>query len=209
MDEKLMGTQSTALLNDLLSKRRSVRSFSQEKLSLAALESILVAGQGCTSVDGKRSAPSAHALHPLMLTVVIHQVEGLSSGVYAFDSKSGRISRNRDPIKNGLLNAAALGDERWLEEAPAVIVIAADRDLAILHFADQQADGLRGARYVDFEAGAVTQNMYLATTAAGLGGVVVMGFDDIKMKDVLGLKLSHFPVALFCVGHPQEYTSGL
>lgn len=78
------------------------------------------------------------------------------------------------------------------------------RARAIDHFADQQADGLRGTRYVDFEAGAAAQNMYLAVTAAGLGGVVVMGFDDVKMKQALRLERPFFSVALFCVGHPLK-----
>lgn len=46
--------------------------------------------------------------------------------------------------------------------------------------------------------------MYLAVTAAGLGGVVVMGFDDIRMKVALRLERPFFPIALFCVGHPLK-----
>ncbi|NWA23303.1 SagB/ThcOx family dehydrogenase [Pseudomonas gingeri] len=197
-----METQNTALLKDLLSARRSVRSFSEKPLSLTALEAFLYAGQGRTSTDGKRTAPSAHALHPLALRVVVRQVEGLVPGVYLYDSQTGQLARIGDPIDKGVLNSAALGDESWLEDAPAVIAIVAERAVAIDHFAQQQTDGLRGARYVDFEAGAVVQNMYLAVTAAGLGGVVVMGFDDLKMKDAWRLEQPFFPVAVFCVGHP-------
>jgi len=199
-----MDTQNTVLLKDLLSTRRSVRSFSEAPLSLAVLETFLYAGQGCTSTDGRRTAPSAHALHPLVLRVVVRQVEGLAPGVYTYDSQVGKLSRIADLIENGLLNSAALGDEKWLEDAPVVIAIIAERALAIDHFEAQQADGLRGARYVDFEAGAAAQNMYLAVTAAGLGGVVVMGFDDIKMTEVLCLEWPLFPIALFCVGHPLK-----
>lgn len=67
---------------------------------------------------------------------------------------------------------------------------------------DSSTSCMAGARYVDFEAGAVAQYMYLAVTAAGLGGVVVMGFDDVRMKEALGLEPPFFPVALFCAGHP-------
>lgn len=84
-----------------------------------------------------------------------------------------------------------------------MVVIIGNRDLAIQHFAEQQADGLRGARYVDFEAGAVAQNMYLAVTAQGLGSVVVMGFDDGAMKRALELDETRQPVALSALANRQ------
>jgi len=199
-----MDTQNTVLLKNLLATRRSVRSFSAEPLSLAVLETLLHAGQGRTSRDGGRTAPSAHALHPLLLNVVVRHVAGLAPGVYTYDAQAGTLSRSAEPIEHGVLNSAALGDETWLEDAPVVIAIAAERALAIDHFADQQADGLRGARYIDFEAGAAAQNMYLAVTAAGLGGVIVMGFDDVRRKQALCLESPFFPVALFCAGHPLK-----
>jgi len=197
-----MNIQDAVLLKELMSKRRSVRSFSEKPLSVDFLEAFLYAGQGCTSADGRRTAPSAHALFPLTLMVVVRHVDGLVPGVYSYDSQAGKLVRTQELIDDGVLNSAALGDETWLEDAPAVIAVVAERQSAIDHFASQQADGLRGARYVDFEAGAAVQNIYLAVTAAGLGGVVVMGFDDIKMKEALRLELPYFPVALFCVGHP-------
>src|SRR5476649_1133715 len=106
----LMDTQNTALLKDLLSARRSVRAFSKKPLSLTALEAVLYAGQGRTSTDGKRTAPSAHALHPLSLRVVVRQVEGLVPGVYLYDSPTGKLSRIGDLIDQGTLSSAALGD---------------------------------------------------------------------------------------------------
>lgn len=197
----MVDTPNEAVLKILLSVRRSVRSFREHPLSLTSLETLLHAGQGHTSPDGKRTAPSAHALHPLGLIVVVRRVQGLTPGVYTYDGDTGKLSRSGDVLDEGSLSSAALGDEKWLEDAPAVIAIVADREAAIRHFADQQPDGLRGARYVDFEAGAVTQNIYLSATAAGLGGVVVMGFDDLKMGKTLKLEAPTFPVALFCVGH--------
>lgn len=199
-----MDARASDLLHSLLSNRRSQRDFSDQGLALAQLNSILLAGQGHTSPDGKRGAPSAHALHPLRLRVIARRVEGLAPGVHDFDSASATLHQVGPALSPGSLNAAALGDETWLEQAAAVVVIIADRELAIRHFAEQQADGLRGARYVDFEAGAVTQNMYLAVTAVGLGAVVVMGFDDLSMNATLGVTGSEAAVALFCVGQPRR-----
>lgn len=81
--------------------------------------------------------------------------------------------------------------------------VGARLDVAIRHFAEQQPDGMRGARYVQFEAGACTQNTYLAVAAENLGSVVVVGFDDDRLKDVLSLPDGTYPIALFCIGHPK------
>lgn len=197
-----MDASNATALQNLLTRRRSVRRYTDEPISLSAVLNILSAGQGRTSSEGKRAAPSAHALYPLALGVIVRRVEGLSPGFYIFEPDSAQLTLSGPSLAAGVLNCAALGDETWLEDAAVVVVIIGNRDLAIQHFAEQQADGLRGARYVDFEAGAVAQNMYLAVTAQGLGSVVVMGFDDGAMKRALELDETRQPVALFCVGQP-------
>ncbi len=197
-----MDALTTTALLSLLARRRSIRHYTGEPVPLSALLNILSAGQGRTSLEGKRAAPSAHALYPLTLGVIARQVSGLPSGFYTFDPELAQLTLSGPHLEAGVLNSAALGDETWLENAAFVVVIISNRDLALQHFAEQQADGLRGARYVDFEAGAVTQNMYLAVTAQRLGSVVVMGFDDAAMKRALELGENRQPVALFCVGQP-------
>ncbi|WP_133649244.1 nitroreductase family protein [Paraburkholderia flava] len=203
MNSTTGGNTATGELENLLSGRRSVRSYTQEEVSLRAIRRILAAAQRITSVDGKRTAPSAHALHPLALFLVAVRVEGLERGMYAYAVDEGRLHKVGDTPAHGALLSASLAGDSFLEEAPAVVVVAARIDTAIRHFAEQQPDGKRGVRYVDFEAGACTQNMYLAVTAEALGAVVVMGFDDDRMKTVLKLPADLAPIALFCVGHAQ------
>lgn len=197
-------TDTESALNELLVRRRSCRRFEERPLSLDTLDRLLSSAQGVTSIDGKRATPSAHAFYPLQLFVVARQIEGVGAGIY--ETSSGRLaaSNRLAATRPGSLLSAALADDVWLEQAPAVIVIAADREAAIDHFADQPPDGRRGARYVDFEVGAATQNLYLSTTAQGLGGVIVMGFDDDAMRTALGLSEDLAPIALFCVGYPNE-----
>lgn len=190
-------------LEALLWRRRSIRSYSQSSLSLRSIQRVLAAGQGITSDDGKRTAPSAHALCPLELFVIVRRVQGLESGLYAYAAASNDLRLVRKPLADGVLLSIALGNDQWLEDAAVVVVIGARLNEAIRHFADQQPDGMRGARYVQFEAGACTQNMYLAVAAEKLGAVVVMGFDDDRLKDALSLQEDIDPVALFCIGHPK------
>jgi SagB-type dehydrogenase family enzyme len=200
MSDTRLPLEPGAALDSLLRNRRSVRDYSGAAISRGALCRILASGQGVTSPDGNRAAPSAHALHPLTLHVVARRVRGLEPGLYAHQPASGQLLRAGPAVPDGTLLRASLADDTWLETAAAVIAIGADRQRAIRHFADQQPDGLRGLRYVDFEAGAVAQNMHLRTVSEGLGGVTVMGLDDQILASGLALPDAMETVALFCIG---------
>ncbi len=191
------------LLYSLIARRRSVRQFTDAPIDELALTRILTCAQGINSRDGKRGAPSAHALYPLGLTVLVRRVQAVEVGSYVFDPQRNRLDRLAHAPVSGSLLPVSLADDEWLETAPVVIVISADYDLALRHFADQQPDGLRGARYVDIETGAVAQNLYLAAQAENLGGVLVMGVDDEALARQLTLPAAHKPVALFCLGQGQ------
>lgn len=188
------------VLYSLISRRRSVRQFSDAPIDQQALIRILNCAQGVTGSDGKRGVPSAHALYPLGLVVVARRVQDVAPASYVFDPERTCLDRLASAPAAGSLLSVSLADDLWLETSAAVIVITADYASALQHFCDQQADGLRGARYVDVEAGAVAQNLYLATLVENLGGVLVMGVDDAALAKQLGLPAEHQPVALFCLG---------
>lgn len=211
-------------LQRLLRQRHSCRDYSASPISQQALACLVEAAQGSVSKVGARTAPSAHAVYPLHLYILARRVEGLESGVYRHGDGGTQLEQEHVsagkkqatpghglrlralhalPHEHSLVTAS-LAKDTWLDTAAAIVVIAADRQRAIKHFADQSADGERGARYVDIEAGAVIQNLYLATTALGLGGVVVMGFDEAHMKHLLQLEAGSDLVALYCVGHPAS-----
>ena len=67
-----------------LRERRSVRAFAPGALTLAELGQLLWAAQGMTAPSGLRAVPSAGALYPLELRVVVGEVAGLDSGVYRY-----------------------------------------------------------------------------------------------------------------------------
>lgn len=211
-----------AALQRLLRLRQSCRDYSGMPISREALQYLVEAAQGATRKVGARTAPSAHAVYPLQLYVLVRRVEGTEPGFYRYRAVrdeqqhlstgegQGTIGNSQQHRLHALhslphalsLVTASLAEDTWLDTAAAIIVIAADRQRAIQHFADQSADGQRGARYVDIETGAVIQNLYLATTALGLGGVAVMGFDEARMQQLLRLETGFDLVALYCVGDP-------
>ena len=78
--------KGTLTLEEALAKRRSVREFTAEQLSLEEIGQLLWAAQGITHPAGYRTAPSAGALYPLEVYVTTPE------GVYHYDPQGHRLS---------------------------------------------------------------------------------------------------------------------
>ena len=91
--QKSKGKQQLAIL---LAQRHSVRSFSSTPLTLAHLGQLLWAAQGMTHEGRRRTAPSAGALYPLELFVLVGRVEGLAVGVYQYEPQQHALRRVQD-----------------------------------------------------------------------------------------------------------------
>ena len=189
-------------LSQAIGARRSVRSYDRRAIARDRLLQLLRAGQGITAGDGKRSVPSAHALYPLTLFAATGLVDDLAVGLHRYEPGSNALVQLSAGDLRAALSAAALEEQPWIAEAPAVIVIAADMARAVEAFAEQPPDGRRGVRYVYLEAGALMQSVCLQATALGLGTVFVGGFDDEATAAVLNLPEPHEPVGMICVGWP-------
>ena len=72
---ELAGEQSVEML---LQQRRSVRSYQKLALNLAEVAQLLWSAQGVSDTQGLRTAPSAGALYPLKLFIVVGKVNELS-----------------------------------------------------------------------------------------------------------------------------------
>ncbi len=188
-----------APLGQVLGARRTQREFGPDAVGAGDLAALLWAGYGVTGEGMRRATPSAGAVYPLRIGVAAGRVAGVAIGGYGVGT-DGELGRVSDRDLRARLSAAAIGDQEWLDDAAAVIVIAADLGEIVEHFADQQPDGLRGLRYAFLEAGHATQNILLAATSLGLSAVVVGGFDDDAVPiGELGLA-GMTPVALVAVG---------
>ena len=190
-------------LDDALRRRRSVRDFTDAAIPADALARVLWAAQGATDESGNRTAPSAHALHPLRLFVTAARIEGLESGFYAVSPETGEMQQLHTRDIRADLQRAAIDDQAWIGESACILSICADFVTPCRDFADQMPFGQRGARYVYLEAGAAAQNALLQAAVDGLGGVLVAGFEDEATAAVLGLAAPIAPVLHLCLGKPQ------
>lgn len=183
-------------LGDAMRRRRSVRTYASASLTLAQVSELLWSGQGITHPDGLRTAPSAGALYPLELYLVVGAVDGLSPGVYHYrPERHDLVLHQREDRRPALARAAVR--QLWMADAPVVVVIAAEYERTTGKY--QQ----RGIRYVHMEVGHTAQNLYLKAAALGLGTVFVGAFDDDHVHAVLKLPTEQRPLGLMPVGRPQ------
>ncbi len=189
-------------LGGLLGRRRSTRDFAVRPLSSARLADLAWAAQGRTA-DGRGTCPSAHARYPLTLTVVAGHVEGLEAGIHRYVPERHALAPVAGGDHRDLVAGTTFADGDWLRRAPALLLLSGDLDAASAHFAAQPPPG-RGQRYVWLEAGHASQNVYLQATEAGLGAVLVAGFDDERLRALTPgpvVPPGHHPLALLGVGH--------
>lgn len=176
-------------LEDVLSRRRSVRRFTSRPLTDDEVLRLCWAAQGITHADGYRTAPSAGALYPLELGVAT------ADGFWTYDPFHHRlVLRSVDDLRVAMRWAA--GGDAVVGENAAVFTVAAVPTRTTATY------GSRGQRYVHLEAGHAAQNLLLEATALGLGATTVASFDDARLREVLDLPGDREMLYLVPVGEP-------
>jgi len=177
-----------------LAKRRSVRAYTKESLTVAELGQLLWAAQGVTSPDGKRTAPSAMHRYPLEIAVVAQRVDGLAGGAYRYlPSKHSLETLTLAGAGSPLLARAA--SQAPVQSAAAVFVIAA--------VYERMGPGAKNRTWTDYEAGLASENLLLEAVALGLGAVVTGGIDPAAVKEAVRFTGSEQVIVVIPVGHPE------
>jgi len=182
-------------VEEALLRRRSIRDFKDEYLTLEQLSQILWAAQGITSEWGGRTAPSAGATYPLELYVVVRKVNGVENGIYRYSPKDHSLVK----VKLGDYSTElmlASGGQQWVKDASVNLVVTADFSRTTRIY------GERGRRYVYLEAGHAAQNVYLQVATLELGCVVVGAFNDNQVKRIL--ETTYEPIYIIPIGVPKK-----
>jgi len=173
--------------------RRSVREYAAGALTLAEISQLLWAAQGITHALGLRTAPSAGALYPLEVYMVVGDVAELRPGVYRYDPRAHTLSAIAVGDKRAALSAAALEQTCVAEAATALVFCAVYRRTTVKY-------GERGVRYAHMEVGHAAQNVYLQAESLHLGTVVVGAFQDDKVRKVIGAAADEQPLCMMPIG---------
>jgi len=175
-------------LERTLQARRSVRSFTDEPLTMEEISQLLWAAQGITREPDLRTAPSAGAKYPIELYVVTRK----QLLHYVPEGHRVEVLRREDLMP--AIGRASTQD--FVSTCPAMLVITAVHERVQAKYKD------RFVRYVRLESGHVAQNIVLQAVSLGLGAVTVGGFRDRVVTKALGLPEDHAPEYLIPIGHP-------
>lgn len=177
-------------VEEAIAKRKSIRTYKNQPLTIKELAQLLWACQGITH-DNKRAAPSAGATYPFEIFVVVGNVEGLKPGIYHYDPFEHSLTMIKEGDFRKELQKAAL-NQNWVGKAAVDIVLVAFYERTTKYY------GERGVRYVHIEAGHIGQNIYLQATALNLGTVAVGAFYDEEVAKIIGTNGA--PLYIFPVG---------
>ena len=168
---------------EALSKRKSVRSFTNRELTDEQLSLLLWAADGVNREDGRLTAPTAMNRQDIQLFVC------RKDGAFLYDAKAHALNR----VSNEDLRPAIAGaSQAFVKEAPVCLVIVSD-----LRKFGNNSNGDFGR----IDAGYVSQNIYLAATAMGLGTVARAMMERERVIRGLGLVEQQ----LLLLNHPVGY----
>ena len=168
---------------DAIKRRRSVRNYSNQPMTLEELSRLLYYTGGINTDhwgSKLRSAPSAGALYPIEVYLVIHNVESLQPGLYHYGVKDHVLELLRaDDLRAAIVSHGLMQD--FLGQANLVFVFTTI--IQRLRWKYQE----RSYRYALLEAGHLGQNVYLAATSMGMGACAVGAFLDDDLNAMLGV----------------------
>jgi SagB-type dehydrogenase family enzyme len=193
-------------LEEAIAKRRAIRKYRSESLTISQLSQILWSAQGITGVGRLRAAPSAGATYPLEVFTFIGKQgvvasgakqpeDELQAGIYHYDvDRHSLVLHQPGDLRRELAGAAL--DQGFIANAPVDIIICA------FYSRTSYTYGRRGERYVHMEVGHVGENIHLQAVALGLAAVEVGAFDDEEVRKVLGVDEQIKPLYIMPIGKP-------
>ncbi len=187
-------THSSTSVEEAIGQRRSVRLYKNEPLVVTDVAQLLWACQGVTDKQRLlRATPSAGAIYPLEIYLVVGEVKGLTSGIFKYNPLKHELSKMIDGDQRIALSEAAFS-QQWVHQAAACIVICAN------YKNTEKKYSQRAQQYVHMEVGAAAENVYLQATALGIGTVLVGAFDDDAVQKIVGAGQDETPLCILPIG---------
>lgn len=182
-------------LGEAIGRRRSVRNYTGDAMELDYLATIVrnaagITGQAEVNLMGEgqstlrfRATPSGGGLYPIDLYLAALNVRNLERGIYQYDPLKDKLwqTGERSDVEN-LLQCFAVPDEVISISRANVIFLLVGQSWRTM-----RKYGNRGMRYIFLEAGAMAENIDLATVALGFGSVECASIYDDEAHEAMNL----------------------
>ncbi|MFO8182917.1 MAG: SagB/ThcOx family dehydrogenase [Candidatus Aegiribacteria sp.] len=173
-----------ASIGNVIDRRRSVRKFSMEPVSLEELSFLLWSTQGVRKIvrDGVatlRTVPSAGARHPFETYLLVNNVSGLEQGCFRYlplDHSLALLGERKSPEEV----IAGCHGQVFCGECAVTFV------WSVIPYRTEWRYGPVSHKVIALDAGHLCQNLYLACTAAGLATCGIGAYDQKAMDELMG-----------------------
>lgn len=175
--------------NDFLkvvNTRSSHRVYREENMTLTELSFILWCAQGVKELRGRayatlRTVPCGGARHEFELYLCVQHVEGLKPGYYHYlpQKHSLECLKEEEDVKEFI--DQSMNGQSWAKKAGVVFYF------DMVAYRAEWRYGIYAHRIALVDAGYISQNIYLACTALGLGGCAIGSISEDICNQVFGL----------------------
>ena len=172
-------------LDEMIAGRKSVRKFTESKLTVAELTWLLWATQGVRGMFrddtiSMRTVPSGGSRHPFETYLVVNRVEGLAKGLYRFLPIDNSLVLLPDCPDEDMVSDACLGQEFCGNSAVCFIWTA-------IPYRTEWRYGPVSSKIIALDAGHLCQNLYLAVGEIGAGTCAIGAYDQVKADQIVGV----------------------
>ena len=194
---------SDVSVEEALQNRRSIRCYEDSPLTIAEISQLLWSAYGLNcQVENTpdflrgslRTAPSAGALFPLELYLVVRNVTDLDPGIYWYKSETHELVLITDEDYWEEFSYAGF-DQIHFETAAAAIVYSAIFERCTERYGDRGRD-----RYVCMDLGHSAENVYLQAYALKIGTCAIGSFSDLALKQVIRMTRTEVPLYIMPLG---------
>lgn len=172
---------SGCTFDEAVRKRRSIRAFSPDALSIEQLSYLLWVSTGIQRIEhgfSFRTAPSAGALYPIETYLVVHNIEHIVPGLYHYDIQHHGLELLKKGEYRHAIAQAAL-DQTMCAHAAVVFVWTA------LFNRSKCKYGQRAYRYIYLDAGHVAENLALGAASLNLGSCQIAALYDDEVNKLI------------------------
>jgi SagB-type dehydrogenase family enzyme len=173
-------------LLEIINQRESRRSFTDQPMTMLELSFLLWTTQGIKNVRGAnyatlRTVPCGGARHEFETYLALRKIEGVRMGVYHYLPMTHQIEFLTEITNFEEQITGALEGQKWAASANVVFI------WSVIPYRSEWRYSFFAHRIMLVDIGYVSQNLYIACEAIGLGTCAIGAFTRRSCDMLLGL----------------------